>query len=221
MKKGLRAHSRNVEEQILAENQNFYNEITKQYYPEQKSVRPNHGLIIKMGSLATACLLLVTCLSVVFYFVFKKEKIEYIYENEVGENTNLQTFQDAVPWFFKFYEEDYIYRISRTYDSVSGDNLFFELDLTRDSYVETTKIYLYINPNYKTDMTELIDSNSTQVNGIEVKYDETIVIDSDGFYNFSFEAQYYHDESEVYISYKQLWYEEDTHFFKFLEEIVS
>lgn len=222
MKRKLKAQAKKAEKEILARNSDFYNEIMEQYYPEQTKEKSKRKLIIKVSSIVTACILFIVSLSVVLFKFFKNEEVEYLYENEVGENTDMETLYKAVPWFPKLNEQDYDYKLSRTYDSVSGDNLYFAINIKGNSFAETIKVYLYINPYYKERLYELSRDvvNNVTVNKIPVNYKETVK-QEDGIFTFEYIAQYSHGKNEVYIEYKQLWFENDTHFFKFLEEIVS
>ena len=222
MKRKLKAQAKKAEKEILARNSDFYNEIMEQYYPEQTKEKSKRKLIIKVSSIVTACILFIVSLSVVLFKFLKNEEVEYLYENEVGENTDIETLYRAVPWFPKLSEQEYEQQASRTYDSVSGDNLYFVMDLKRDSYLETIKIFLYINPRYKEKPYELNNDvvNNITVNNISVNYNENEKREKE-LYTFEYKAQYNHGKNVVYIEYQQVWFENDTHFFNFLEEIVS
>ena len=221
MKRELKSQSKKAEKEILARNSEFYDDTIRQYYPEKKTAKSNRRLIIKVSSIVTACVLFVACLSVVLFKALKNEEVVYLYENEVGENTDMGTLYKVVPWFPKLDEKKYEQQVSRTYDSLSGDNLYFVVDIKSLEYSEIIKVYLYINPNYKANNENLLALKSIQINGKKVKYNDNIAVDSDDFYTFEYIAQYSHGKSVIYIEYQQLWFENDTHFFEFLEEIVS
>ncbi len=220
MKRELKSQSKKAEKEILARNSEFYDDTIRQYYPEKKTAKFNRRLIIKVSSIVTACVLFVACLSVVLYSILNDNKIEYLYENEVVEDCDLTELQNAVPWFPKFNEQEYEQQISRTYDSLSGDNLYFVVEIKDANFAETIKIYLYINPRYKHDKKMLTNAKNANINGLDIIYNENISSDADDFYTFEYKAQYNHGKNEVYIEYRQLWFENDSHFFEFLEEIV-
>lgn len=216
MKKTLKDQARQAEQKILEDNKDFYNNITHKYFSEKPTLKRN---LIKASSIVTACLLVVAFLSIALYAVFKEEP-EYLLQNEVTIDSDINELNNVVPWCPINNIDEFIYRVTRTYDSISGDNLYFKLKINIESFSEKAVIYLFVNSKYKSNK-ELTDIKSIKINGIDINYEEKFFIDSDEKNNFNINALFKKNGIEIYIEYNQIWYENDTHFFEFLKNIIQ
>lgn len=218
MRKSLKQQAKETENKILENNKDFYNEIVNQYFPEQET-KSKRKLVLQVSSIAVVCVLIIAGITALLFNVVKEDKVEYLLENEIGVDSNISELHSAAPWYYINTKEN-IYQVTRTYDSVSGDNLYFEVNITNNTYAETIKINLYINPKYKSKK-ELPTNNiqEKQIKGVVVRYNERISQNS-GLYDFSYKANYKQGKNELYIEYKQTWIDENTHFFEFLEGII-
>lgn len=224
MKKTLRQQAKDVNIKILENNEDFYNEIVNQYFPE-KEPKPKRKLVLKLSSIASACLLFIAGINILLYCFLNVDNVEYLMENEVVEDSNIVELQNLAPWFS--ISQEYTYQVTQTYDSISEDILYFEIIISGNNFVEKASIYLYINPNYKTrkqlikeEVKELYEIKDMNINGTEVHYIEKVSQNSYGLYIFSYKAQYEQGKNEIYIEYEQTWIDENTHFFAFLEEMI-
>lgn len=219
MKKTLKAQARQTEKKILEENKDFYNDITHKYFSKKST--PKRKVLLKACSIATACLLVVACLSIALYSAFKWKEPEYFVQNEVVIDSDINEINSIAPWFQIGDKEEYLYQIIRIYDSVSGDNLYFEVSLNSKSYFETIYVYLYINPYYKLQHNLFGDDiMDIEINGINVSYEENIEFSNEK-YDLNYQAQYKKGKNKVFIKYNQVWPENDTHFFEFLEDFIQ
>lgn len=218
MKRSFKAQIRYAKKKILEEDKEFYNEVKAQYYPE-KEAHSKKRLLLKVGAVAACFLLIGICLSVILVNTLKNEPSEYLLENEVVENINIYDLQKSVLWFPIDESSDSEYHITRIYDSLSGDNLYFEVRIEGNTFAEKVKINIYTNPKYKNK--HILSGNdivTKEINNISVQYTENI--SNKGLYTFNYTAQFTKEKADVYIEYNQVWYENNTHFFKFLEEII-
>lgn len=219
MKKTLKQQAREVEKKILEDNEDFYNEIVKQYFPKNDT-KPKRKRILQISCIAVACAVLIACITTLMFNLLKENKVDYLMENEVVEEIDIDKLKSLIPWFYINTEEN-IYRSSRTYDSLSGDNLYIEVDITNAKLAEMIKINLYINPKYKYKK-ELFPNNiqERKIKGVTVSYNEEISQNSYGLYDFSYTAIYKQDKNEIFMLYKQTWIDENSHFFEFLDEMI-
>lgn len=218
MRKSLKQQAKETENKILENNKDFYNEIVNQYFPEQETKR-KRKLVLQVSSIAVVCVLIIAGITALLFNVLKEDNVEYLLGNEIGVDSDINELQNAAPWFYINTDEN-ICQVTRTYDSVSGDNLYFEVNIRNYTFAEEIKINLYINPKYISK--KELPSNDIQekeIKGITVRYNERIS-QNPGIYNFSYKANYKQGKSELYIDYKQKCIDENTHFFEFLEGII-
>lgn len=218
MKRSFRKQNQEAEQKILKENADIYDDIVRQYYPP-KQAPDKRRTLLKVGSAVFACLLIVSVLTVIVAKVFREEDHMYLLQNEVVEDLDVNELYKEFAWLKT--DTEYTCRAARTYDSVSGDNLYFEARLISNDFAETIKIYLYANPYYKSRKKISGDYLDVKTNNINVKCKENVSVDSDSIYYFNYFAQFERDKTDIYIEYQQMWYEDDTHFFEFLKEITD
>ena len=221
MKRSFRKQNQIAEQRILDDNADIRDKIVRQYYPPKQAPVRRRALLLKVGSVAFACLLIVSVLTVVVTQVFREEDHKYLLQNEVVETIDVNDLYKEYTWLKTVYDWN-IMTATRTYDSVSGENLYFEVDLVGSVFAETVDIYLYVNRYYTNRLTISEKSiESTKINGIEIKYNGSASVDSDSLYHFNYFAQYNKDKVDIYLEYQQMWFEDDPHFFTFLQEITD
>lgn len=223
MKKySIQDQAKYAENKILEDNADFYNKVQTKHFA--KKAANNRILFLRVGSLAVAALVLVICLSVIMTKVLddNNEK-HYLLQNEENAFCDLSEVNDNLNnAFLDLDANEYDFQVTKIYDSVSGDNLYFLINIVGIDYFENIKMWFFTNPYYEQFVKLSGDViQATKVGSLDVSYKEVIFQDADGLFNFNYAAQLNDNKTVVYIEYEQLWYENSSNFFSFLEKAIK
>ena len=219
-KNSIQDQAKYAENKILEDNAEFYNKVQTKHFPNKAA--NNRILFLRVGSVAVAALVLVICLSVIMTKVLdKNNEKHYLLQNEENTFSDLSEVNDNLnSVFLDLDENEYEFQVTKIYDSVSGD-LCFIIKIVGNDYFENIKMWFFTNPYYEQFVKLSGDViKATKVGSLDVSYKEDVFEDSDGLFNFNYAAQINDDKTVVYIEYEQLWYENSTNFFSFLETAI-
>ncbi len=227
MKKNyIQNQAKDAENKILEDNTDFYNSVKSKYYPNKTANKRIH--ILRLSYAVVVGLILIICLSVVLAKVLDNDlendtNKNYLFQNE--KNTVADLFElngNLNDIFLDIDNNAYEFNIVRVYDSISGDNLYFVMNIEGSDFIENIEMYFFINPDYKhINKLEGNEIKTIQVNSLDIKYIEDISEDSDGLFNLNYIAQIDDNKSVIYIEYEQSWDENSTNFFNFLEQTIK
>lgn len=214
-----------AEKKILKDNEGFYNDIVKSHFSEKKS----HTKRIAILGSSAASVILTVVLCLVFLLpsnlgpgIVDPPKKHYLLENEVSVPSDIEELNLNLSGVIINLTSRYDFKIQRTYDSESNDNLFFLISIAGEDTFETVKIYVYINPDYEHKKQTIEEPIKTKnIGGFDVEYKESITKDSDEIFTFIYVAKTAHENLAIYLEYEQLWFKEETNFFNFFEETIK
>lgn len=191
------------------ENETFHQEVREELFPQhtpaRKRIRPKQVWISFAATMAIACVVLVCCLTLLTPSTgkpsgnpVKPPEKEYFFENECEEIGYLTQVNDDLDNAFIF--NNLNYDITRKYDSLSNDTLYYQLIYINDAMLETINIYVYTNKYYKLEWNdERCDMNST-LKGVEVKYISNYK-NLDFYYEVNTTAYITLDNAKIYVEY--------------------
>ena len=144
------------------------------YYRTAKSV--NYRTLF--AGIACFLIVAITIVSLSLYFSLKSPAVDspvhYFEDNFVEVDSNLQELNDDLQLFTVTIGDEYNFHIKRTYDSVSGDDLFFTLEFnSKKGLSKKFTVDIVVNKFYEhEELTYIDDLKETQVSGYTLKYYE-------------------------------------------------
>ncbi len=210
-----------IEQQILQDNQSFYDDLTQKQYPTKK--RPL-GKVLWLCGMATVA---VVCL--VFFIVFlptlgsQEQPKLYLAENEIMDSSTISQLNEFLTVKNITIDENlYQVFVSRCYDKISEDTLYFQLRINSLDGLETIKIYVYPNKDY-TSKKQLNYENAkeTTINGLIWNYAEERSLYAEGIYQHTVSSEYSGDALSIYVDYSQISLSDQSSFVTFIQNLLQ
>lgn len=226
MKKDLRKLARQDHNKILDENKYFYEKIKAENYSTDHSEAKTekNRFSWKKFSFAMAAVLLVIVISATMLLIFlpdnnSEQKKYYAEENFLTDIVEYENVKNNLKYFNV--DENIIDTIFLTYDSLSGDYLFYDIFGAREDYMEDWKITICVNKDYAFPYVEELYNQSTIVNGYEVKYYTNSYVEDGVFVSVTNSLIKIKDET-ILIEYTCLNFEhEENNFFNWLGNTIT
>ncbi|MCL2798044.1 MAG: hypothetical protein FWD58_08345 [Firmicutes bacterium] len=224
--------SKEAGDYVTEKNRPWFENLMEEHHPgykeqqRQKEIRKRRLRLIWI-SLSSSMVTVAVVISLVFLWPLMFPTTDsppgkhYLLENEESTISSLSDLNADIQNFFLELDVGYESKIRHWFDSVSGDTLYYELDLGNQDTLETIIIYIYINPYYE-NKEDLKDINPADVN--EIAVGEFIVMcnkvveDKDWAFLLSYRAVSEHNGVTIYIEYEQLSLDEESNFFNFFEQ---
>lgn len=225
MKKDLRKLAKKDHKKILDDNKTFYEKITTENYSLTKNSESKNKFSWKKFSFAMAAVLLVIVISATMLVIFlpdntsEEEKKYYAEENFLTDIVEYENIENNLKYFHV--DKNIIDTIFLTYDSLSGDYLFYDIFGAREDYMEDWKITICVNKDYAFPYIEEWYTQSTIINEYEVKYYTKNYIEEGVFVSIT-KSLIKIKEETILIEYTCLNFEhEENNFFDWLGNTIT
>lgn len=204
-----------AEQEKILENGGELFTVLEAQIPQKKKKR---RVAVWLSVAATSLALIITAVCV-GVFAFRKDEVIYYDENIAFEKTDLAELETACREFTVDPTSGKISSISKAYDSVSEDPLYFVLTLTDFSGI-IVSISIVCNPNYHyADFIRPLRL-SREINGYTLSYDLQISPEGEG-YGINGLGKIKGTRETVFITFTQISEREDNEtFFSFIENTI-
>lgn len=179
--------------------------------------------------ISVACFLVVALtLSLILYFSLKpssiKPPIHYFESNFVKVDSNLEELNSNLDLFkLVVNDNDYDLKIEKTYDSLSGDNLFYSLSFNqRNAQIKLFKLEIVVNSLYEHEQIKYDEPVEAQIAEYTIKYTEDVKsMSGTPFKKVICQGEMQIGEQWIYIeNYEETALEQST-FIETLQSIIS
>lgn len=182
----------------------------------QKKKKRRVAVWLSVAATSLAFIIAAVCVGV---FAFREEKDIYYDGNVIFAGSDLAELETSCREFTVDSTSIKISSISKAYDSVSGDTLYFELEL-RESMKIYMEMVIVCNPNYHfTFLTQPL-LLSREINNYTLSYDFQTT-QSDALFRINSYGKIKGTRETVYITYTQISEREDNEtFFAFIQNTI-
>lgn len=179
IKKKLKEERKKVDEKILAEGQDLYNELVNQYCTSKTNQTAATNKTRKKWYVAVSCFVVVCLVVGVSVVLTRPASPEYLSQNEISVNSTLEEFQTATNSAIGFSEGYSIFAFVRIDDSVTSDTLCYQFSFMHNENFILGELYVVVNNYYKFDEKHLGDIQNSKLGLYDMKYSakESIVED--------------------------------------------
>ena len=148
IKRVLREERKKIDERILAEGQDLYNELVEQYCTPKKDVATKSKKQHFKWIAAVSCVVLI-CLVVGLSVALTQPKPpQYLEQNAVRINSNIDELNSDTNSSIAFGNSYTINKITRIEDSETSDKLFYSIEFGHNDELIWGELYVVINNDY-------------------------------------------------------------------------
>ena len=166
-----------------------------------KNTFNQRAFLISMACFVVA----VIAVAMILYFCLKpKSPLQYFADNFVDVESDIQELNGDLQLFSIIADNDaYVVEINKTYDSVSGDNLFYSLSfISKRGVGLKLKLDIVVNSLFEHDeIPYLGELKEAQLSGYPVKYTEkSMAVSGTPFYSVSCKGEIQIGKQWIYIT---------------------
>lgn len=220
IKRKLKQLKKQADAQVSAKKKSIHDSLMADYFPNSKNdIRPTNPTKLMLASVGCLIICLITTVICVSFLPIKNE-IVYTKENEAFETCSLNDI-------YTEYGDNILVNtsaltiksVSKTFDSVSGDVLFFSIQVSHNNGLTDGNLYLVVNNKYTFIEKQLENPTTVFWKGYTTTYsivEETI----DDFTLLTCAGCIDYNTIKIYFDYEQIVLNDEIQPLAFLEDAL-